>query len=297
MVLVGHYDTVPAQDNVPGRIADGAVHGCGATDMKGGVAVALELVRDLARGEPGRRRRRAAPLRQEELPAQFSPLPELFDRSQLVRATPTSRSCSSRPTCTIQAGCLGNLNAHVDLPRRQRPLGAPLARRERDREGDRRTGSDRRSRAARGDRRRAAVLRGGIDHAASRRASPTTSSRTAPSRRSTSATRPTGRRESAAAYLRSLAPAGAEVEITRRLAARRASSPTPRSCGRCGDAGDLRVRAEAGVDERRRLHDPRHRRRQLRARRHPLRPPSRRARRDRRRSSRLRDAALASCRP
>ena len=52
--LVGHYDTVPAQDNVPGRIAGGAVHGCGATDMKGGVAVALELVE---RQEPQRRHR------------------------------------------------------------------------------------------------------------------------------------------------------------------------------------------------------------------------------------------------
>ena len=53
VLLVGHYDTVPAQDNVPGRIADGAVHGCGATDMKGGVAVALEIVRDIAVAEPG----------------------------------------------------------------------------------------------------------------------------------------------------------------------------------------------------------------------------------------------------
>ena len=48
VVLAGHYDTVPAQDNIPGRIDDGAVHGLGASDMKGGVAVALELVRDLA---------------------------------------------------------------------------------------------------------------------------------------------------------------------------------------------------------------------------------------------------------
>ena len=53
LVLAGHYDTVPAQDNLPGRIEDGAVHGCGASDMKGGVAVALELVRDLAETAPG----------------------------------------------------------------------------------------------------------------------------------------------------------------------------------------------------------------------------------------------------
>ena len=30
-MLAGHYDTVPAQDNLPGRIAEGAVHGCGAS--------------------------------------------------------------------------------------------------------------------------------------------------------------------------------------------------------------------------------------------------------------------------
>src|ERR687892_171308 len=54
VVLAGHYDTVPAQDNLPGRIANGAVHGVGASDMKAGVAVALELVRDLATEPPGR---------------------------------------------------------------------------------------------------------------------------------------------------------------------------------------------------------------------------------------------------
>ena len=28
--LAGHYDTVPAQGNIPGRIEDGWVHGLGA---------------------------------------------------------------------------------------------------------------------------------------------------------------------------------------------------------------------------------------------------------------------------
>ncbi|MER6030610.1 succinyl-diaminopimelate desuccinylase [Streptomyces sp. NPDC001851] len=42
-VIAGHLDTVPATGNLPSRLADGRVHGLGACDMKGGVAVALRL--------------------------------------------------------------------------------------------------------------------------------------------------------------------------------------------------------------------------------------------------------------
>jgi succinyl-diaminopimelate desuccinylase len=112
VLLVGHYDTVPAQENLPGQIADGAVHGCGATDMKGGVAVAVELVRDLAEREPGPYDVALLLFGKEELPAQFSPLPDLFERSQL--ATAADLAILLEPTdLTIQAGCLGNLNARV----------------------------------------------------------------------------------------------------------------------------------------------------------------------------------------
>src|SRR6059058_2320690 len=103
VVLAGHYDTVPEQDNLPGRIEDGWFAGLDATDMKGGVAVMIELARA---GAPfgyllfGR----------EELPAGESSLPTFFDRHGLdadlvVMLEPTDN--------TIQAGCLGNLNARL----------------------------------------------------------------------------------------------------------------------------------------------------------------------------------------
>ncbi|MER6458538.1 succinyl-diaminopimelate desuccinylase [Streptomyces sp900105245] len=46
-LIAGHLDTVPAAGNLPSRLADGSVHGLGACDMKGGVAVALRLAASL----------------------------------------------------------------------------------------------------------------------------------------------------------------------------------------------------------------------------------------------------------
>jgi succinyl-diaminopimelate desuccinylase len=43
VVIAGHIDTVPIAGNLPCQVADGRIHGCGTTDMKSGVAVALRL--------------------------------------------------------------------------------------------------------------------------------------------------------------------------------------------------------------------------------------------------------------
>ena len=43
VVLAGHLDTVPVVGNVPSRLVDGVLHGCGTTDMKSGVAVMLRV--------------------------------------------------------------------------------------------------------------------------------------------------------------------------------------------------------------------------------------------------------------
>ena len=106
VVLAGHVDTIPAQGNLPGRIEGGAVHGVGATDMKGGVAVMLELA--LA-GAPAR----YAFFTREEVPVEESPLPALFASGLVADAR---LAVVLEPTdCILHAGCLGNLQARVDF--------------------------------------------------------------------------------------------------------------------------------------------------------------------------------------
>jgi succinyl-diaminopimelate desuccinylase len=111
VVLAAHYDTVPAQGNIPGRIADGDVHGLGASDMKGGLAVAIELARDLDLAATtcdvglllfGR----------EELPAEYNPLPAVFESSEAIRSA--TLAVVLEPTdLELQSGCLGNVVARL----------------------------------------------------------------------------------------------------------------------------------------------------------------------------------------
>jgi succinyl-diaminopimelate desuccinylase len=101
VLLAGHLDTVPAQDNRPGQRDGERILGLGASDMKGALAVMLELA--LA-GAPfdlllfGR----------EELPLTESALTPLLARDRpdhelVVMMEPTANE--------LHAGCLGNVNA------------------------------------------------------------------------------------------------------------------------------------------------------------------------------------------
>jgi succinyl-diaminopimelate desuccinylase len=112
VVLAAHYDTVPAQDNLPGEIRDGAVHGLGASDMKGGLAVAIELVRDLDTRPRGQYDVGLVLFGREELPGEYNPLPGLFAGSTQIHDT--ALAIVLEPTDgRIQAGCLGNVVAKL----------------------------------------------------------------------------------------------------------------------------------------------------------------------------------------
>src|SRR6516165_7113054 len=41
VILAGHLDTVPIHDNLPARVEDDLMWGCGTSDMKSGSALAL----------------------------------------------------------------------------------------------------------------------------------------------------------------------------------------------------------------------------------------------------------------
>jgi succinyl-diaminopimelate desuccinylase len=113
VLLAGHVDTVPFGEGAPGRRAGGTIHGRGAADMKGGLAVMLEIALDAARiGSDldlglvffGR----------EELPFPESALVPLFDRRPEVREA--ALAIVLEPTANrLELGCLGNLNATITI--------------------------------------------------------------------------------------------------------------------------------------------------------------------------------------
>lgn len=115
VLLAGHVDTVPVVGNVPATSRGGAIVGRGAADMKGALAVMLELASELDR------RPNEADLHvglcffgREELPWSESALLPLFERCPAV--TRADLAIVMEPTANaIEVGCLGNLNATVTI--------------------------------------------------------------------------------------------------------------------------------------------------------------------------------------
>jgi succinyl-diaminopimelate desuccinylase len=116
LVLGGHVDTVPAQGNLPAQVRHGVISGLGASDMKGGVAVMLELAEWLSgaggmpAAGPGVRSLTLIFFAREELSVALSPIatlleraPEIHEAELVVMLEPTD--------CVVEVGCLGNIVA------------------------------------------------------------------------------------------------------------------------------------------------------------------------------------------
>jgi len=103
ILLAGHFDTVPAQGNVPGSRDGERVHGLGASDMKGALAVMIEL--GLAGIDFG-----LVFFPREELPVHQSALTPLLERERTL--LDADLAVVMEPTDnTLHVGCLGNVNA------------------------------------------------------------------------------------------------------------------------------------------------------------------------------------------
>jgi succinyl-diaminopimelate desuccinylase len=109
VVIAGHLDTVPVNDNLPSRSDGTNVHGLGACDMKGGDAVILRLAATLPQ-----------PMRDvtyvlyegEEIESEFNGLGHLAaDRPDLLEA---DFAILMEPSdAVVEAGCQGTMRVDV----------------------------------------------------------------------------------------------------------------------------------------------------------------------------------------
>lgn len=123
VVFAGHLDTVPENENLPGRIDGGAVRGLGASDMKGGLAVMVELARWAATAGELALEPAFLFFPREEIAVEHSPLPRLFDAGLIADAAlvvvlePTDNE--------LQVGCVGNVNARLRFEGRSAHTARP----------------------------------------------------------------------------------------------------------------------------------------------------------------------------
>lgn len=111
LALGGHLDTVPVNDNGTARIEGQVLHGLGASDMKGGLAVMLELARRVT--EPAIDvtyvfyAREEVAIEHNGLRELFATVPELLAADVAILGEPTD--------AVIEAGCQGTMRAKVTM--------------------------------------------------------------------------------------------------------------------------------------------------------------------------------------
>jgi succinyl-diaminopimelate desuccinylase len=111
IVLGGHLDTVPPKDNASPRRDGETLHGLGACDMKGGLAVMLELA-ELVAGETAGRDATFVFYDGEEVADEHNGLRRLFaERPELVAG---DLAILLEPTGGwIEAGCQGTIHTRL----------------------------------------------------------------------------------------------------------------------------------------------------------------------------------------
>jgi succinyl-diaminopimelate desuccinylase len=109
VLIAGHLDTVPVNDNLPARNDGTLLHGLGACDMKGGVAVALKLAAEVV--TPNRDVTYVF-YEGEEIASEFNGLrliseaqPELLAADFAILMEPSDAG--------VEAGCQGTLRVEV----------------------------------------------------------------------------------------------------------------------------------------------------------------------------------------
>ena len=112
VVLAGHLDTVPIADNVPHRLVDGVMYGCGTVDMKSGLAVYLHLFATLATSPDLAFDLTVIAYECEEVDSQFNGLghlaasdPEWLQGDLALLGEPSG--------AIVEAGCQGTLRVRV----------------------------------------------------------------------------------------------------------------------------------------------------------------------------------------
>ena len=111
IILAGHTDTVPVNDNAQARIDGDVLWGLGSADMKSGLAVFLDLATSVDTPEVDLT---YVFYECEEVAAKFNGLAKLFRlRPELLAA---DAAILGEPTsATIEAGCQGTLRADLSL--------------------------------------------------------------------------------------------------------------------------------------------------------------------------------------
>ena len=109
VVIAGHLDTVPVNDNLPARREGGLLHGLGTCDMKGGDAVMLRLAAHLR--EPNRDLTFIF-YEAEEIDAEFNGLLHL-SRSNPELMTADFAILMEPSNAVVEAGCQGTLRVDV----------------------------------------------------------------------------------------------------------------------------------------------------------------------------------------